>query len=237
MSGSGGWIGLDAGVLARARGKGVRVAVVDSGIAPGHPHVGAVATGVSLVGDEPLDTADRLGHGTAVAAGIRDLAPDVELVPVRVLERDLATSARQLARAIEWAAGADVSLVNLSFGTTNAAHIALFEQALQLAADAGMLVVSAARQDTITWYPGALPGALGVHADATLAREGLVLADGGVAASPHPRPIPGVPVGRNLAGVSFAVANVCGVLARAVECGAPTQPIAMQTWLRDIRTP
>ena len=39
-------------------------------------------------------------------------------------------------------------------------------------------------------------------------------------ASPFPRPIPGVPRERNLAGVSFAVANVTGFLARAME-GAP----------------
>ena len=38
-----------------------------------------------------------------------------------------------------------------------------------------------------------------------------------VAAAPYPRPIPGVPVERNLSGISFAVANVTGVLGRVVE--------------------
>ena len=33
-------------------------------------------------------------------------------------------------------------------------------------------------------------------------------------ASPYARPIPGVPLERNLNGISFAVANACGVLAR-----------------------
>ncbi|HMA22912.1 MAG TPA: hypothetical protein VKP00_02930, partial [Gemmatimonadaceae bacterium] len=42
-------------------------------------------------------------------------------------------------------------------------------------------------------------------------------------ASPYPRPIPGVPQERNLAGVSFAVANVTGFLARAIESGAVAQ--------------
>jgi hypothetical protein len=37
-----------------------------------------------------------------------------------------------------------------------------------------------------------------------------------VVASPYPRPIPGVPVERNLNGISFAVANATGCLARAL---------------------
>ncbi|MYG21824.1 MAG: hypothetical protein F4168_05470, partial [Gemmatimonadetes bacterium] len=41
--------------------------------------------------------------------------------------------------------------------------------------------------------------------------------DAVVAASPYPRPIPGVPVERNLSGISFAVANVTGVLASVLE--------------------
>ena len=38
-----------------------------------------------------------------------------------------------------------------------------------------------------------------------------------VSASPYPRPIPGVPLARNLNGISFAVANVTGVLALLLE--------------------
>ena len=38
-----------------------------------------------------------------------------------------------------------------------------------------------------------------------------------MAAAPYPRPIPGVPVEGNLNGISFAVANVTGMLARVAE--------------------
>ena len=98
---------IDGAPLRDMTGAGIRIAVVDSGIAPGHPHVGAVSAGVALVGEDAADTADRMGHGTAVAAAIRDLAPDAELIPVRVLDRELATSARILSRAISQ--GIDVS--------------------------------------------------------------------------------------------------------------------------------
>ncbi|MDH3270300.1 MAG: hypothetical protein OEN56_03145, partial [Gemmatimonadota bacterium] len=36
-------------------------------------------------------------------------------------------------------------------------------------------------------------------------------------ASPYPRPIPGVPPERNFNGISFAVANASGVVARLLQ--------------------
>ena len=216
---------LDGVALRDMSGRGIRIAVIDSGIAPGHPHVGAVSAGVALVGDDPSDSNDRMGHGTAVAAAIRDLAPDAELIPVRVLDRELATSARILSRAILWAVEARVHLVNLSLGTSNAAHIPLFRDALHEARTHGVTVISAAHHSGTPWYPGALANALGVVASQTVARRSLRVVRGGaghvVEASSLPRPIDGVPVERNLTGVSFAVANATGIVARALEAGAP----------------
>ena len=201
-------------------GEGIRVAVVDSGIAARHPHVGQVAAGVSLVGDDPHDTADRLGHGTAVAAAIREKAPACTLVPVRVLDRSLATSARTLCEAIRWAAGEGIHILNLSLGTSSAAHRPAFEAALGVAAGQGLLVVSARGEAGNWWYPGSLPGVVGVVADASCPRMSVGLVDDalgrGLAASPWPRPIPGVVAERNLSGVSFAVANAAGLLARVL---------------------
>jgi hypothetical protein len=172
-----------------------------------------------------------------VAAAIRERAPDADLIPVRVLERALATSARILARAIDWAVEEGVHLVNLSFGTTNAEHVPRFEEVLAHARQRGVLVVAAARQEDTPWFPGALPGAVGVVGDAAVPRDVVQLrtppADTCVlAASPYPRPIEGVPVARNLSGVSFAVANATGVLALAVERGAPSESwAALADWL------
>ena len=50
----------------------VRVAVVDSGGNPSHPHIGRIAGGVAVVpGADSGDYLDRIGHGTAVAAAIQ----------------------------------------------------------------------------------------------------------------------------------------------------------------------
>ena len=51
----------DSVALRGATGAGVRIAIIDSGVAVGHPHVGGVSAGTSLVGDDVNDVADRLG--------------------------------------------------------------------------------------------------------------------------------------------------------------------------------
>ena len=206
-------------------GRGVRIAVVDSGVAQNHPHVGGlVAAGISLVGVES-DTGDRIGHGTAVSAAIREKAPNAELVPVRVFDRDLATDAATLARAIRWAAGEGCQLINLSLGTPNFMHEALLREAVQHANAANCLVVAAFAVDGVPQLPGALAGiqVAGVEAAREFARDEFAVArgDGGIGilcrASIYPRPIPGVEPHRNLSGVSFAVANATAFLALRLE--------------------
>lgn len=229
-------LSVDHPALVATTGAGIRVAVIDSGVAAGHPHVGAVGTGVSLVGDDPTDVADRLGHGTAVFAAIREKVPGATLLPVRVLDRQLATSARVLARGIDWAVAEGVAVVNVSFGTTNEDHRPLFEGALVAAQAAGVVVVAAHSLGDVRWLPGSMQGTVGVVSSPETSRNALrvVRSPSGpvIAASPYPRPIDGVPVERNLSGVSFAVANATGIIARALEAGAPRSPLeALLAWI------
>ena len=76
-----------------ASGKGVTVAVVDSGVEGDHPWVAGRRVesvvvrldkrgDTEVVPDEPIDL---YGHGTACAGIILDMAPDVDIVSVRVL--------------------------------------------------------------------------------------------------------------------------------------------------------
>jgi subtilisin family serine protease len=217
---------LDDPSLANRTGRGVIVAVLDSGIHAEHPHINGISGGVSLVSTEPdTDVAalvDRIGHGTAVAAAIREKSPDVELLAVRVFDRQLATTVDVLCRAIAWSAEHGARLINLSLGTANAAHAERLAEAVAYAQSRGALVVSAAATGETQWFPGSLAGVVGVIADTAGDRESIELirqqgALPRIAASPFPRPIPGVPRERNLAGVSFAVANVTGFLARLAE--------------------
>ena len=84
---------------------------------------------------------------------------------------------------------------------------------LALAAEAGALLISPA-----TALPGSLPGVIAVDIDFNCPRDQFreERSSRGVIffASGYPRPIPGVPPGRNLNGISFAVANMTGFAAR-----------------------
>jgi hypothetical protein len=215
---------LSLSSLAGRAGRGVRIAVVDSGVHAGHPHISRIAGGASFDDDgrRGEDVVDRLGHGTAVAAAIHEKAPEAELLAVKVFDRSLSSTGRALEAAIRWAATADVALVNLSLGTTNRDHRDALERAVAEAAAAGAIVIAAAPDTAHDWLPGGLAGVVAVALDWECARdacevsvdpEGRVL----IRASGYPRPIPGVPPERNLKGQSFAVANATGLVALAIE--------------------
>jgi subtilisin family serine protease len=198
----------------------VRVAVIDSGVHAAHPHVNGVAGGVGFDADghEHDDFVDRLGHGTAVIAAIREKAPLAEILAIKVFDRELSASGRALVAACEWALTQDARLLNLSLGTLNRDHEAALTRVVGRAREAGAAIVAAGPEHGNQWLPGSLPNVWRVTLDWTLPRErcrATVTPDGTVSidASGFPRPIPGVPPERNLKGLSFAVANATGLLA------------------------
>lgn len=205
----------------------LRIAVIDSGVHPTHPHIdaarllpglGVLADGTIL--DGPDHALDKLGHGTAVTAAVQELAPDAMILPIRVFRDGLRASARALAGGIRCAIEARVDLINLSLGTTNAAHADVFAALAGEAAAAGALIVAAREAQGEPCWPGCLPHVLGVGLDWDIPRGEPSLDASGrvVMASGYPRPIPGVPQQRNLYGISFAVAQVTGWI--AASCGA-----------------
>lgn len=204
-------------------GRGIRIAIVDSGVHAEHPHVQGIAGGVAIDanGAEHADYVDRLGHGTAVTAAIKEKAPDATLFAVKIFDSVLSTDADALVRAIEWAARSEIRLVNLSLGTARPDRELLLADAIALASSAGVIVVAAGPSDGVRWLPGSLPGVLAVGVDWSCPRDRFraEMDDERVVfrTSGYPREIPGVPPERNLKGLSFAVANMTGFAARALE--------------------
>lgn len=200
----------------------VTVAIIDSGANVPHPHLPALAGGIAInfQGQEVADYVDRLGHGTAAAAAIHEKAPQAELYAVKVFDEQLATTVSILVRAIDWASSRGIRIANLSLGTPNDFREPELAPAVARAVERGTIIVSAHEHDGRRWYPGSLDGVVGVVMDADQERETVTLVESGgrtvVRASGYPRPIPGVPPERNLNGISFAVANATGALARAL---------------------
>src|ERR1700731_3568529 len=127
-----------------------------------HPHVNGVAGGVSITPDgrEESDFVDRLGHGTAVTAVIREKAPDAEIYAVKVFHDSLATRIESLVHALDWSARHGIQLINLSLGTDNPQHEAILRATVDRLMGQGIKLIAAHQ-----WLPGSLAGVLPVALD------------------------------------------------------------------------
>ena len=198
----------------------VRVAMLDSGVHTGNPHIQrGLEGGVSILPDgvERSEFQDTLGHGTAVCAVLQELAPEADLYSVKIFNRQLATSLPIVLRAIDWCLRQEIDIINLSLGTANEDHRPLFLAAIERVQAAGALLVSAYEVNGTLMLPGALPGVVGVVEDVSCSRETYrVIREEPIrfAACPYPLDIAGVPRERNIHGVSFAVAHISSQIAK-----------------------
>jgi len=163
------------GAWARGRGKGITIAVVDSGVDLAHEDLASKLDGhISCIGARGSAAAcsgsgqDDNGHGTHVAGialaatdngkGIAGVAPDARLLAVRVLEDSCdgaktctATgSADDVAAGIRWAADHGAEVINLSLGggTVQSVLGCAFCDAVEYAWSKGSIAVIAAGNDS-----------------------------------------------------------------------------------------
>jgi hypothetical protein len=187
----------------------LKVAVIDSGINASHSHVAGAAGGVSFV-SENWD--DLIGHGTAVAAAIRDHAPQVDLYAVKIFDRSFATEIDILVKALEWCEANDMDVVNLSVGTAKLKHGELLKDISRRL----NILVAPLEFVGLPAYPGSYPWVFGISADSNCGRDEIRKDKDHFAASPLPRTIPGLTSDQNFSGTSFAVANFTGLICSAM---------------------
>lgn len=159
-AGTSGFLGI--GALAAVNGKGVTVAVVDSGINTKHTALAnKVIASVSTVTGDP-STGDAFGHGTHVAGIIAGLsttttpfytggiAPGASLVNVRVLGADGTGLTSDVIDGIDWViahkSAYNIRVINLSLGhpVFESCSLDPLCQEVQKAVNAGIVVVAAA---------------------------------------------------------------------------------------------
>lgn len=201
----------------------VRIAILDSGVNTDHPHIkgqGEIEIGPTIdergVVVDALAT-DTIGHGTAVAAAILDLAPGSEIYTIKVFGGRLDCPFEHVLLGLEQAVAWRPDLINLSLGTTVATYSGQLEELLRSHLDRGLRVVAPASVSGLPSYPGALLGVDRVVEDQGRPREEPEQRESGGReywfASPYPRDLPGLPRKMNLMGSSMATANVTGHLA------------------------
>jgi subtilisin family serine protease len=173
-----------------ARGKGVTIGIVDSGVDLGHPDLRAkLLPGVDLVrkangltGPGCAGPQDENGHGTHVAGiaaaitnngvGVAGTAPGARLLPVRVLDKTGSGEESAVNAGIRWAAGHGAKVINVSIG----GNVPLIgnvpgasadtEKAVSYAFSKGAVVVASAGNSTVPLcdYPAAASNAVCVGA-------------------------------------------------------------------------
>ncbi|MBQ3816174.1 MAG: S8 family serine peptidase, partial [Clostridia bacterium] len=159
-------IGADTAFALGFRGQNVRVGVIDSGVSP-HPVFGdKLVGGHNYIADapDPEDTSDAYGHGTRVAGLITAVAPEAEIVPLKITDSG-SVSTSLLCEAIYGGIdefGCDV--LNLSLGVPSDRES--LRQAVAYAAKKGVVVVAATGNDGTgeIYYPAAYDSVIGVSA-------------------------------------------------------------------------
>ncbi|ADB31391.1 peptidase S8 and S53 subtilisin kexin sedolisin [Kribbella flavida DSM 17836] len=165
-------IGAPAAWQAGYTGKGVTVAVLDSGIDSTHPDLaGQVVAAKNFTADPAADTG---GHGTHVAStiagkgtnGHRGVAPDAKLLDGKVCDDFGYCSESTVLAGVEWAVAQQAKVVNLSLGGPAGDETDPLEQALdRFTREAGTLfVVAAGNNGREVESPGTAASALTVGA-------------------------------------------------------------------------
>ncbi|GAA2057727.1 hypothetical protein GCM10009839_79050 [Catenulispora yoronensis] len=158
------------------KGGGVTVGLVDSGVSPlGDTRANLLSgadfsEGSTSTGTAHIDT-DTDSHGTTMAVliagtgggqGLRGLAPEAKILPVR-MQKQTGEDPAKITDAVKYATGQHVRVINMSLGTAPTADLAAAVKAAQ-AAD--IVVVAAAGNGgtakVIT--PAAYPGVVAVGA-------------------------------------------------------------------------
>jgi hypothetical protein len=150
----------------------VTVAVIDSGVCTSHPDLaGRIVNGWDFLENDAIPQ-DDFGHGCAVSGviaanindgiGIAGVAPNAQIMPLRVLNASGIGSYSNVAAAIVYAADNGAQIINLSLGGSNPSST--LESAVNYAISKGVVIVAAAGNNGAegALYPAAYPNVIAV---------------------------------------------------------------------------
>lgn len=228
-------------------GRGVDVAVIDSGIETTHSALrGKIAESVEThttdgrrVEFVPSTSGDSAGHGTACAGIISTIAPDVKLHSIKVLGAGASGDGHAFLAGLEYAVKRKFRLINLSLGTTKPQYVVPLRDLLDRAYQAGCIVIAAANNLPQPSFPSVFSSSL-ISVSKTdetdpfkfSFRYGEVIE----------LTAPGVNVRttwlensyRQLTGNSFACPHIVGVCALLLECYPHATPFQIKSMLYSI---
>jgi subtilisin len=227
-------------------GKGVRVAVIDSGIDATHPAIGpvngyvAVENGSDGLVYETQPHTDVYGHGTACAGIIRAIAPECELYSIRVLGPRLITTGDVFLAGLRWAIDNGMHVCNLSLGSTKKQYFAALHELADSAFFRRIMLVVAANNLPIPSFPSMYASVFSVaaHQDREYDRYRFYYNP----APPVEFGAPGVNVRvpwlnhqwTTITGNSFAAPHITGIVTRIMGKHPELTPFQVKTILRSL---
>ncbi|AZT92921.1 S8 family peptidase [Brevibacterium aurantiacum] len=188
-SGPGQWFIKDYGIddlWKKSTGKGVKVAVIDSGVNAEHEDLRGVVSkskdfsGLDKDGKTPIGGKTTIHHGTAVAgviagqgkgAGPMGVAPDVDILSASMWlgpdrPKESGSTREQADRAIRWAVDSGAKVINMSLGWDDPAWPASWDESFAYAYEKDVVIVAcvgnASQGATQAWSPSTVPGVIGV---------------------------------------------------------------------------
>ncbi len=209
-------------------GKGVVVAVVDTGLDAQHPDLDGRVVGIRNFVDRNYSLFNKDIHGTAVAGviaananngeGIVGVAPDAWVLGLKACAQVTDSSFQAtcttftLAKALNFAINESVDVINLSLAGP---QDALLSRLIQRAVAAGTIVVGARGATTAHAFPSTTPGVIAVASDtaANPKMPAYTSAGTGTLLAPGHQVVTTVPGDAYdfFTGNSFATAHVSGV--------------------------
>jgi len=229
-------------VLGAGTGKGVRVAMLDTGVDESHPELaGKLAASYELSRGpggftcSRADGFDAVGHGTACAGIIKRIAPEVELHSVKVIGANARGSSAELVYGLEWALENKMHVVNASLGTLDRRNKDRLAELAEQAFYEGVMIVAAANNQGQIAYPANLPTVIAVDSDAfenplsfryRLGTDIEMEANGIYVEAPSPGG-----ERKLFTGTSFACPHVTGIVARLLSVHPDLQPFEVRTLL------
>lgn len=200
-AGPGQWFINDYGidkVWKKSTGKGIKVAVIDSGVNTDHEDLKGVVkkskdfSGLGKDGKTPIGGKTTIHHGTAVAgviagqgtgAGPTGVAPDAKILSASMWlgpdrPKESGSTREQASKAIRWAVDSGAEVINMSLGWDDPGWPESWDDAFAYAYEKDVLVVAcvgnASQGATQAWSPSTVPGVIGVGG---LDKKGRVLED------------------------------------------------------------
>lgn len=227
-------------------GKGVSVAIIDSGIDETHPDlIGKIKESVEAkrkekrIVFEKCDAGDSAGHGTACAGIISRVAPDAEFFSIKVLGAGGLGDGYAFLAGLEYAIKNQYKIVNLSLGTTKPQFFAPLHDLLDRAYQAGCIVVAAANNLPQPSFPSVFSSSL---ISVVKSEENDPFKFGFRYGEIIELTAPGVNVRtswvgggyRNLTGNSFACPHIVGIIALLLESHPNMTPFQVKSALYEI---